>query len=93
MRLKMKTTKYAKTTKNKLDCQDLLENRAFLKKLLKTRMPFGKFKGRFLIDLPEPYVVWFSRQGFPKGELGEMLQLVYEIKVNGLEYLFDPLRR
>jgi uncharacterized protein (DUF3820 family) len=72
---------------------DILENRAFLEKLLKTRMPFGKFKGRFLIDLPEPYVVWFARQGFPKGELGKMLQIVHEIKINGLEYLFDPLRR
>ena len=72
---------------------DLQENRAFLEKLLKTRMPFGKYAGRFLIDLPEPYVVWFSRQGFPKGELGKMLEIVYEIKLNGLEYLFDPLRR
>jgi uncharacterized protein (DUF3820 family) len=87
------TAKYAKNTKNKLDCQDLPENRAFLQKLLKTKMPFGKFKGRFLIDLPEPYVVWFSRQGFPRGELGEMLQIVYEIKVNGLEHLFAPLRQ
>ena len=72
---------------------DILENRAFLKKLLKTRMPFGKFKGRLLIDLPEPYVVWFARKGFPKGELGKMLQIVHEIKINGLEYLFDPLRK
>jgi uncharacterized protein (DUF3820 family) len=71
---------------------EILENRAFLEKLLKTRMPFGKFKGRFLIDLPEPYVVWFARKGFPKGELGKMLQIVHEIKINGLEYLFDPLR-
>lgn len=68
--------------------QQLLENRAFLQKLLKTKMPFGKYKGRLLIDLPEYYVVWFSRQGFPKGELGKMLQTVYEIKINGLEYLF-----
>jgi uncharacterized protein (DUF3820 family) len=72
---------------------DILENRAFLEKLLKTRMPFGKFAGRLLIDLPEPYVVWFARKGFPKGELGKMLQIVHEIKINGLEYLFDPLRR
>ncbi|MGD0585984.1 MAG: DUF3820 family protein [Oryzomonas sp.] len=56
------------------------------------RMPFGKYQGRLLIDLPEPYVVWFSRQGFPKGKLGDQLRTVYEIKVNGLEYLFDPLR-
>jgi uncharacterized protein (DUF3820 family) len=56
------------------------------------RMPFGKYRGGRLIDLPEPYVVWFARQGFPEGKLGEMLRTVYEIKVNGLEYLFDPLR-
>ncbi len=55
-------------------------------------MPFGKYRGRRLIDLPEPYVVWFARQGFPEGKLGRMLQTVYEIKLNGLEYLFDPLR-
>jgi hypothetical protein len=55
-------------------------------------MPFGKYAGRYLTDLPEPYVVWFSLKGFPPGELGDMLRAVYEIKVNGLEYLFKPLR-
>lgn len=55
-------------------------------------MPFGKYSGRRLIDLPEPYVVWFAQKGYPKGKLGELLQIVYEIKVNGLEYLFEPLR-
>jgi len=63
-----------------------------LLELAAMRMPFGKYAGQRLIDLPEPYVVWFSRQGFPPGKLGEMLQEVYEIKVNGLEYLFAPLR-
>ena len=72
----------------KKDIKDILPDAEFLQKLLKTKMPFGKYKGRLLIDLPEPYVVWFSRQGFPKGQLGEMLKVVYEIKVNGLEYLF-----
>jgi uncharacterized protein (DUF3820 family) len=76
----------------KKDVEDILPDPEFLLKLSKTRMPFGKYKDRLLIDLPEPYVVWFSRQGFPKGQLGEMLQMVYEIKVNGLEYLFDGLR-
>lgn len=57
------------------------------------RMPFGRHAGQLLIDLPEPYVVWFAQQGFPPGKLGKMLAAVYEIKVNGLEYLFDPLRR
>jgi uncharacterized protein (DUF3820 family) len=65
---------------------------ALMLELAKMRMPFGKYKGRFLIDLPEPYVVWFSRKGFPPGKLGDMLRTVYEIKVNGLEYLFNPLR-
>jgi uncharacterized protein len=60
--------------------------------LVATRMPFGKYEGRLLIDLPERYLVWFAGQGFPEGKLGRMLQAVYEIKMNGLEYLFDPLR-
>lgn len=64
----------------------------YLLELAAMRMPFGKYAGRRLIDLPEPYVVWFARQGFPEGRLGEMLQTVYEVKVNGLEYLFTPLR-
>ncbi|MCD6527702.1 MAG: DUF3820 family protein [Desulfuromonas sp.] len=60
--------------------------------LYTTRMPYGKYRGCRLVDLPEPYVVWLSGQGFPNGKLGEMLQTVHTIKVNGLEYLFDPLR-
>ena len=64
-----------------------------LLKLLRTRMPFGKYEGRPLIDLPEPYVVWFSRQGFPRGELGRLLELLHTIKVNGLEGLLAPLRQ
>ena len=75
--------------------QELTPNgfdRAYLLLLARTRMPFGKYKGTLLIDLPEPYVVWFSRKGFPKGQLGDMFRLLYEIKANGLEYLFDPLR-
>ena len=55
-------------------------------------MPFGKYAGWLLIDLPEPYLVWFRQEGFPEGELGAMLQCIYEVKLNGLEYLFDPLR-
>jgi len=57
------------------------------------RMPFGKHAGELLIDLPEPYVVWFHNKGFPNGELGRMLGITYEIKVNGLEGLFKPLKR
>ena len=71
---------------------ECLPDTAVLLKLAKMRMPFGKYKERLLIDLPEPYVVWFARKGFPTGQLGDMLRMVYEIKVNGLEYLFKPLR-
>lgn len=55
------------------------------------RMPFGRFKGTRLIDLPEPYVVWFKNEGFPRGQLGARLALIYEIKANGLEKLVRPL--
>ena len=68
------------------DSNDLLE-------LAEMRMPYGRYQGRLLIDLPERYVVWFAGTGFPEGKLGKMLQTVYEIKVNGLEYLFEPLRK
>jgi hypothetical protein len=60
------------------------------RKLLNATMPFGRYAGRRLVDLPEPYVVWFKQQGFPKGELGQMLETVYTIKANGLDYLFRP---
>ena len=63
------------------------DKKAFIA-LATTKMPYGKYKGIRLVDLPEPYIVWFSQKGFPEGKLGEMLQAVYEIKLNGLEYLF-----
>ena len=72
--------------------EELIPDRAYLLKLARTKMPYGKFAGRLLVDLPEPYLVWLRQQGFPEGELGAMLQCMYEVKLNGLEYLFDPLR-
>jgi len=60
--------------------------------LATTKMPFGKYKGLQLVDLPERYLVWFSQKGFPERKLGEMLQAVYEIKLNGLEYLFNKIK-
>ena len=64
---------------------------AELLKVVNTRMPFGKYTGRRLLELPEPYLVWFSQKGFPSGDLGRMLALVYEVKMNGLEHLLLPL--
>ena len=55
-------------------------------------MPFGRFKGRALIDLPEEYLLWFVDRGFPAGQLGELMQLTLEIKINGLEKLIYPLK-
>ena len=55
-------------------------------------MPFGKYQGRRLIDLPEPYLVWFANQGFPEGRLGLLLGLTLEIKTNGLESVIEPLK-
>ena len=65
---------------------------AELLELARMRMPFGKHRDVLLIDLPEPYVLWLGREGFPVGRLGRMLAAVHEIKVNGLESLFEPLR-
>ena len=63
-----------------------------LKKLVQWQMPFGKYQGRLLADLPGPYLNWFARKGFPEGELGELLSLMHEIDHNGLKGLLEPLR-
>lgn len=62
-----------------------------LEELGRTRMPFGRYAGLYLLRLPEPYLVWFQRQGFPPGKLGQQLALALEIKINGLERLCAPL--
>ncbi|MBK9237623.1 MAG: DUF3820 family protein [Rhodoferax sp.] len=64
-----------------------------LQKLVNFEMPFGKYKGRVLADLPGDYLNWFAREGFPKGELGRLLALMHEIDHNGLSALLDPLRK
>jgi uncharacterized protein len=61
--------------------------------LTKMEMPFGKYKGRILYQLPVSYLEWFSQKGFPVGKLGILLQTLYEIKLNGLEHLLDPLKK
>ena len=64
-----------------------------LQRLLTFAMPFGKYKGRVIADLPGNYLNWFAREGFPKGELGRLLALMHEIDHNGLSSLLDPLRQ
>ena len=63
-----------------------------LQKLVTLAMPYGKYKGRLLADLPGHYLNWFAREGFPSGELGRLLALMQELDHNGLSSLLDPLR-
>ncbi|WP_120512266.1 DUF3820 family protein [Photobacterium salinisoli] len=63
-----------------------------LVKLANMKMPFGKYSGRVLIDLPEPYLLWFAKQGFPDGELGRLLAITLEMKIEGLEEVIRPLK-
>lgn len=71
----------------------MLDDPGFLLSLANARMPFGKYAGSLLIDLPEAYVVWFARAGWPEGELGEQLAALYSIKENGQEGILRPLVR
>ena len=68
-------------------------NPELLLDLVKMPMPFGKYKGTILCNLPVSYLEWFQREGFPKGKLGMLLATMLEIKSNGLEKLLDPLKR
>lgn len=61
--------------------------------LANTRMPYGKYKGQYLVDIPEPYYAWYSEKGFPQGKIGKLLMEMYDIKVNGLESLIRPLKK
>ena len=71
---------------------DQQSQRDFLVKLAATKMPYGKYKNRYLIDLPEYYIMWYRNKGFPKGVLGQQLKTVYELKINGLEYLIRNIK-
>lgn len=64
-----------------------------LQQLVTMRMPYGKYQGRLIADLPGAYLAWFARQGFPPGQLGRLLALALEIDHNGLSRLLDPLRQ
>lgn len=67
-------------------------NPQLLKDLVTMQMPFGKYKGRLICDLPESYLIWFHKEGWPPGKLGQLIATLYEIKLNGLEYLLQPLK-
>lgn len=66
-------------------------NRAHLVELANYKMPFGKYKGQYLVNIPEYYYTWFGQKGFPTGKLGRLMQEMNEIKINGLEELIRPL--
>ena len=68
-------------------------NSNLLLELVSFRMPFGKYKDYLICDLPEYYLSWYHTKGFPKGKLGDLLATMYEIKLNGLEYLLKPLKK
>ena len=68
-------------------------NPQILKDLVSMPMPYGKYKGRLICDLPEYYLVWYQNKGFPDGKIGVLLSTMYEIKLNGLEYLLKPIRK
>ena len=69
------------------------EQHAELIKLANARMPFGKYKGKLLCDIPEDYLIWMHRKGFPEGKLGMWLSTLYEIRLNGLEEILRELKK
>ena len=71
----------------------MIQNKQILIDLAKMKMSYGKYKGRYLIDLPERYIVWYKNKGFPSGKIGKQLELVYEIQLNGLEDIVREVRR
>lgn len=70
-----------------------LPNPNILKELFTTKMPFGKYKGRVIADLPTYYLEWFSAKGFPQGKIGMLLSTLFEIRTNGLSQLLEPIRQ
>lgn len=75
---------------------DFLDPKAQQKLLIELahyKMPYGKYKDRYLVDLPEAYLTWFSQKGFPDGKLGRLLQQIYDIKINGLEPLIRNIQK
>lgn len=85
--LPVQTQRQAATSRSSMmEAQDL-------QKLVTVQMPYGKYQGRLIADLPGAYLAWFARKGFPAGELGRLLALMLELDHNGLSSLLEPLRR
>jgi len=61
--------------------------------LVNMQMPYGKYKGYLICNIPESYLLWYKEKGFPKGKLGNLLATMFEIRINGLEYLLTPLKK
>lgn len=76
-----------------LHSSEPIANPELLQQLVTMKVPFGKYKDRLLCDLPVFYIEWFHRKGFPKGKLGVLLATMYEIQLNGLAYLLEPLKK
>ncbi len=72
---------------------DMTPDKEKLLELAHYRMPYGKFKGRYLVDLPDAYLIWFKQQGYPSGKLGDLLRSMMEIKINGLEPLIRRVQK
>ncbi len=72
--------------------EEVFPDKKQLIELLEFKMPFGKYKGWVIMDLPEHYLVWFNQKGFPQGKLGELMNLAYEIRLNGLEGMVRKIR-
>jgi len=72
--------------------EDAKADKYLLIQLLETPIPFGKYQGKMIIDLPEAYLLWFQRKGFPNGEIGKLLQLALEIEISGSTELVKSLR-
>jgi uncharacterized protein (DUF3820 family) len=70
-----------------------LPDREIFQDLVRVKMPFGRYAGRLICNLPESYLIWFKQKGFPEGKLGVLVATMYEIKLNGLEYLLEPLKK
>lgn len=84
---------YLYGNEHSMETPEALPNGELLIKLVMMKMPFGKYKGTVLCDLPMYYLEWFAAKGFPKGQMGMLLATIFEVKLNGLTHLLDPIKK